>query len=180
MAILDDVKTTLRITNTAYDTEITDLINACKADLALVGIVSAKIIDTDALIKQSIITYCKAYFGFDNKDADRFKMAYESIRNHLSLTYEYSFFAVTFTVTDSVTTNAIREANIRFYNELNNYEATYTTEENGQAIFYVRLGSNYKYDITADSYADDIHSDDDKNIIDISQNTAIAVSLTGV
>ena len=91
MAILDDVKKALRISaaNTALDGEVQDLINEAKADLALVGVDTAKIDDTDALIKRAIRTYCKAHFGWNNPDADRLQKAYEMIRDHLSLSVDY-------------------------------------------------------------------------------------------
>ena len=91
MAILDDIKTALRISrvNTAYDDEVQDLIDEAKADLALAGVASAKIDETDPLIKRAIRTYCKAHFGWNNPDADRLQIAYEMIRNHLSLSVDY-------------------------------------------------------------------------------------------
>jgi hypothetical protein len=55
MAILEDVKLALRITNTALDTEINDLIAACKIDMSLSGV--KEISDTDAIVKRAIITY---------------------------------------------------------------------------------------------------------------------------
>lgn len=90
MAILDDVKTSLRISNTAYDTEITDLINAAKADLILSGVLNAKVIDTDALIKRAVTTYVKADFGWNNPDSAKLKASYDSLKNHLTLSAEYT------------------------------------------------------------------------------------------
>jgi len=46
--MLEKIRPALRIKNTAFDTEITELIEACKVDLGLAGIV--KLDDTDALI----------------------------------------------------------------------------------------------------------------------------------
>ena len=89
MAILADVKVALRISNTAYDTEITDLINAAKADLELSGINPDKILDTDTLIKRVINTYVKANFGWNNPDADRLQKSYDLLKMHLSLSTEY-------------------------------------------------------------------------------------------
>lgn len=180
MAILDDVKLSLRISNTSYNTEITDLINACKADLGLTGMVDAVIVDTDALIKRAIMIYCKAHFGFDNPDYDKLIKAYNLLRLHLSISKDYNFLSVTFTITDSVTTDAIREAYIKLWNEEQNYEEIKYTNEDGEAIFYVRAGNNFKYDVSALDYQTDYHTTDDKNIEDISTNTAIAVSLVEV
>lgn len=87
--MLDDVKTALRVSGTSLDTEIQDLIEAAKADLALSGVHPSKIIDTDPLIKRAIVTYCKAYFGYDNPEAERFERAYNAIKLHLMLSSEY-------------------------------------------------------------------------------------------
>jgi len=61
MAILDDVKLSLRISSTSYNTEITDLIAACKADLGLSGLYVTS--DSDTLVKRAIMLYVKAHFG---------------------------------------------------------------------------------------------------------------------
>mgnify|MGYP001367902315 CR=1 FL=1 len=90
MALLDDVKLALRISNTAFDAEITDLIAAAKADLRISGVDPLKILDTDPLIKRAVITYAKANFGFDNPDADRLRQAYDMLKAHLTLSTEYT------------------------------------------------------------------------------------------
>ena len=89
MALLDDVKVALRIsdTNTAFDGEVSDLISAAQRDLLVAGI---KVTDTtDPLIKRAIVTYCKAHFGYDNPEAERFEKAYNAIKLHLMLSSEY-------------------------------------------------------------------------------------------
>jgi len=103
MAILNDVKVALRVaaTTTAFDGEIQDLINAAIADLKLAGVVADKAVDTDTLIKRAITTYCKANFGYDNPDAERFQQAYEMLKMHLVLAADYVCHTVTFTVTDA-------------------------------------------------------------------------------
>ena len=88
--LLDDVKLALRISNTSYDSEITDLIDQAKADIKLVGVLESKIVDTDILIKRAIVTYCKSNFGWSNTDAERLQQSYEAIRNHLSMSIEYT------------------------------------------------------------------------------------------
>ncbi|HEX9060407.1 MAG TPA: head-tail connector protein [Clostridia bacterium] len=88
--ILDDIKTCLRIKNSSFDTEINDLISACQNDLMLSGIIQDKALDvTDPLIKRAIIVYCKAYFGFDNPDADRLQESYKMLKMHLCLSSIY-------------------------------------------------------------------------------------------
>ena len=90
MAILDDVKVALRIaaTNTAFDGEVDDLIDAAKNDLKLAGITEVN--DTDALIKRAINTYCKAHYGYDNPDAERFLQSYLMLKMHLTQSTEYT------------------------------------------------------------------------------------------
>ena len=88
--MLDSVKMSLRISNTAYDIEVQNLIDAAKMDMELVGIVTTSIVDTDILIKRAIITYVKANFGLNNPDAEKLQMSYEMIRNHLSQNMEHN------------------------------------------------------------------------------------------
>lgn len=173
MAILDDVKVALRIssTNTAFDGEINGLILAAKADLGLSGVVGDKIIDEEPLIKRAVITYTKANFGYDNPEAERFQTAYNFLKMHLALATDYAFYSVTFTITDSVTTDPIRKVEIEFDDE------TLTTDANGQAIFYVRKGSNYEYSVTADGYAAD---DDENNLVDVSSSQSVSIALVAL
>lgn len=88
--MLQDAKIALRISNTAFDTEVKDLIETAREDLKLSGIRDEKVdSDTDPLIKRAIITYCKANFGYDNPDADRFQKSYIMLKQHLSLVGDY-------------------------------------------------------------------------------------------
>lgn len=88
MAVLESIRSALRIKNKVFDDEITDLINACKLDLSISGI---KIIaDTDPLIKQAVKTYVKANFGLDNKDGEKYMESYEAIKRHLALCGDYN------------------------------------------------------------------------------------------
>ncbi len=86
--MLDKVKLALRISNNAYDSEITGLINSCKKELELSGIASSNILETDDLIVQTIILYCKTNFGLDNAEAERYYNSYESYKKFL-LTNKY-------------------------------------------------------------------------------------------
>jgi len=90
--LIDEVKTALRIStsNTVYDMEIQTLIYAARLDLIQAGINPDKVNDDDdALIKRAIITYCKAHFGYDNPEADRFNDSYIMLKQHLSLYGDY-------------------------------------------------------------------------------------------
>jgi uncharacterized phage protein (predicted DNA packaging) len=91
MSMLANVKVALRITHSALDTEINDLIAAARQDLILSGVLPAKAnADTDPLIKRAIVTYVKAHFGYDNPDAERLMMAYNQIKMHLTLAGDYT------------------------------------------------------------------------------------------
>lgn len=89
--MLEKVKTALRISNDAFNDEVTDLISAAREDLHLSGVSLEKVsLDSDPLIKRAIITYCKAHFGYDNPDADRFLSSYIMLKQHLSLAGDYN------------------------------------------------------------------------------------------
>lgn len=91
MALLDDVKDALRISGTSLDGEVTDLINAAQADLTLSGILSTKAVSTtDALIRRAVVVYCKANFGWDNPEGEKFQASYNMLKNHLCLSQEYT------------------------------------------------------------------------------------------
>jgi hypothetical protein len=86
----DVVRAALRISGTTlYDSEIDDLIAAAKADLQLAGILAAKIVDTDPLVRRAIVVYCKANFG-SNEDAERLALSYESLKISLALSADYT------------------------------------------------------------------------------------------
>jgi len=92
MSLLDDVKKALRISSSAYDHEVTDLIDAGKSDLRLAGIYfvdEPDVITLDPLVKRAVITYCKSNFGYENTDADRFRDSYVMLKQHLSLAGDY-------------------------------------------------------------------------------------------
>ena len=165
--MLEKVKTSLRINNVALDAEVQGLIDAAKDDLRISGVLVVD--ETDSLIIRAITTYCKANFGWNNPDAEKLRESFESIKNHLSLSTDYAFYAITFSVSDA--TNPIRMAKVTFNDE------TKTTDANGQAIFYVRKGTNYEYAVAADGYAPD---DDEENLLDVSASQTVAISLAVV
>lgn len=89
--MLEDIKKTLRVSGNDLDTEIQDLIDAAKSDLKLSGVLESKITDTDPLIKRSITVYCKANFGYeDTKLTERFEQSYIMLKQHLTLSQEYT------------------------------------------------------------------------------------------
>ncbi|HBI91198.1 MAG TPA: DNA-packaging protein [Terrisporobacter glycolicus] len=86
--MLEKVKLALRISNNAFDSEINDLIESAYTDLGISGV---KNIDKlDPLIKRAVIIYCKANFGMDNKDSEKYEKSYEMIKQHLALCGDYN------------------------------------------------------------------------------------------
>lgn len=79
--MLEKVKTALRITTTAFNDEITDLINAACADLGIVGVTAASD-TTDPLLIRAIITYCRANFGTP-EEYERLKASYDEQKAQL-------------------------------------------------------------------------------------------------
>lgn len=87
--MLDAVKLAMRLTTTAYDGEITRLINAACADIGIVGVVVDSA-TTDPLLKQAIITYCRLNFGSPG-DYDRLKRSYDEQKAQLQTATGYGF-----------------------------------------------------------------------------------------
>ena len=80
----------MRNTTTAHDSEIKDIINAARADLALGGVLEVKALDEkDPLILRAGATYVKAEFGLDNPDAEKYRASYKEQRNALTLSDSY-------------------------------------------------------------------------------------------
>ncbi len=88
--MIDVVKKAVRISHNALDDELKDLIEASRYDLNLSGVSHLKANDdTDPLIKRAIITYVKANFISDAKEAERFLASYNMLKNHLTLAGDY-------------------------------------------------------------------------------------------
>lgn len=86
--MLESIKLALRIKSSAFDMEIYDLMQAAKLDLYISGI--KNISEEDPLIQQAIKTYCKANFGLDNKDSEKYQKSYDMLKQHLSLCGDYN------------------------------------------------------------------------------------------
>ena len=84
---LPAVKTALRITTTAYDYEILDLIDAALKDMGIAGITNVD--DSDALVLRAVITYCRLNFGQPD-DYDRLKASYDEQKAQLSMATGYT------------------------------------------------------------------------------------------
>ena len=71
----------LRITTTAYNTELTNLISAAKQDLGIAGVEVPQTLDDICL--RAVITYCKMSFGLPD-DYDKLKRSYDEQKAQLS------------------------------------------------------------------------------------------------
>ena len=80
MATLDKVKMGLRISTTAYDEELTDLITAAQLDLGIAGVEVPSTLDE--IVTRAIVTYCKMSFGLP-EDYDRLKRSYDEQKAQL-------------------------------------------------------------------------------------------------
>ena len=78
-ALLTRAKTALRITTTAYDTEITGLIESAQLDLGIAGVEYAQV---DELVTTAIVTYVKARFGSPS-NYNALKAAYDEQKAQL-------------------------------------------------------------------------------------------------
>lgn len=92
--LLAKVKLALRITTSAFDAELTDLIDACIADMRIAGI-STDVMGTEYLSNPSVImavtTYCKINFGkVDGAEYDRLKASYDEQKKQLSMATGYT------------------------------------------------------------------------------------------
>jgi uncharacterized phage protein (predicted DNA packaging) len=87
--MIDQIKRELRISSKAFDGDVIDLIEAAKLDLKIPQINELKILENDPLIQRAIILYCKANFGLDNKDSEKYQKSYDNLVEKLSLSLFY-------------------------------------------------------------------------------------------
>lgn len=87
MVQLEKIKMALRITTSAFDDELTDLMNAACADLGIAGVVLPE--SLDAICTRAVITYCKLHFG-EPDDYDRLKASYDEQKAQLGMATGYT------------------------------------------------------------------------------------------
>ncbi len=89
--LLPKVKLRLRMVTNDFDSEITDLINACIADLGIAGVEGENVIPSDSLIIMAVSTYCKMNFGSIDKDEyERLKASYDEQKAQISMASGYT------------------------------------------------------------------------------------------
>lgn len=80
--LLQKTKTALRVSTTAYDNDITELIAAAEFDLGIAGVVLPDTLD--AIVERAIITYCKIHFSaLTDGEFDRLKASYDEQKAQL-------------------------------------------------------------------------------------------------
>lgn len=82
--ILTAVKKSLRISSSIFDEDISELIEAAKADMITAGVIN--IDESKPLIRQAIKFYCKANFQ-NGEPAERelYNKRYEQLKNTIAL-----------------------------------------------------------------------------------------------
>ena len=85
--LLAPVKLALRITTTAFDSELENLIDAAKLDLGVAGVVLPGTLD--AIVRLAVITYCRLHFGQPD-DYDRLKRSYDEQQAQLATCTGYT------------------------------------------------------------------------------------------
>ena len=87
--MLEKVKLALRVMTDAYDSDLTDLINAAKSDLGIAGVALPTTLD--AICERAIITYCKIHFlDLQDGEYDRLKASYDEQKAQLSTCTGYT------------------------------------------------------------------------------------------
>lgn len=85
--MLSSARLALRINTTAYDEQITDLLDAALLDMGVAGVVIPP--DVDALVKKAAITYVQFSFGEPTEYA-RLKASYDEQKAQLSTCTGYT------------------------------------------------------------------------------------------
>lgn len=88
-ATIDSVRMALRVTTTAFDGQISTLVEAALADLGLAGVDGDSVVETDPLTLLAIATYCRMNFGSPD-DYDRIKASYDEQKAQMSMATHYT------------------------------------------------------------------------------------------
>ena len=80
MAILDNCRMALRVTTTAYDTEIQEYIDAAMLDLGIAGVLVPEA--EDSLVNKAVMTYVRMSFGAP-ANYDQLKASYDEQKAQL-------------------------------------------------------------------------------------------------
>ena len=84
--LLAAAKLALRLTTNAFDTEISNLLDAAYLDMGVAGITVPQ--TADALVNTAAITYVRAHFGSPT-DYDKLKKSYDEQKAQMQTTSTY-------------------------------------------------------------------------------------------
>ena len=87
MLTLADVRLALRITTSAFDKELSDLMQAACADLGIAGVTQT--CTGNPLVRRAVITYIKMHFG-EPDEYDRLKKSYDEQKAQLATATGYT------------------------------------------------------------------------------------------
>lgn len=89
--ILAKIKTSLRISHTALDDDLTDTIAAAAADLRVCGVQVQEMLDgnLDPLLLNAVKLYCKASYTGDPDKAARYQAGYDALKACLMMAGDY-------------------------------------------------------------------------------------------
>ena len=92
-AFFDQVKKNLRVMSNddGINQEIADLIESARNDLYVSQSITKDIASsvTNPLVKQAVVLYCKANFGLDNSDSEKYRAAYQDLADKLSVASQW-------------------------------------------------------------------------------------------
>lgn len=84
------VKTGLRIRHDMLDADIARQVTACLADLRISGVTDKKD-DTDPLIRQACVIWCRIQYANDETRAERLQKAYDALKASMTLSGDYRY-----------------------------------------------------------------------------------------
>lgn len=85
MKLLEEVRTAVRVSTTAYDGELSSLIEAAKIDIHQANV---EVDEDDPITRRAIVLYCRLYFG-SPEDFNRLKEAYDEVKMQLGMATGY-------------------------------------------------------------------------------------------
>ena len=86
MLLIEELKRIVRVRSADTEFELQGLVASCKKELELAGIYGD---EADPLYRQAIRLYCKSHYGYD-EDTERFREAFNSLRDAMALSGDYA------------------------------------------------------------------------------------------
>lgn len=91
MLSLEDARRILRVSSDALDPEIQMLLDSARADMLRAGLPESVVDGDGPLVANAAACWCKAKFGYDNSEAERFQKDYrDMVCDLLNSSYEVS------------------------------------------------------------------------------------------